>query len=143
MKDPSGLIRTWIYGVLNTKVTYGGSAVPVYSFAPKDAAMPYILLAGQTGSSELEESTKDTYITRHSITIEIYASGTGNRASYVPVNTISDSVVQLVRTRTKITITGYNVVSIVFDSSLTDAYISDTNTITLKVLNFTLIMEES
>jgi len=143
MKDPSGLIRTWLYGVLNTKVSYGGSVVPVYSFVPKNAAMPYILLAGQTGSSELEESTKDTYITRHSITVEIYASGTGNRASYVPVNNISDSVAQLVRTRNKITMSGYNIISIVFDNSLTDAFISETNTITLKVLNFTLTIEES
>lgn len=91
----------------------------------------------------MEESTKDSWITRHSITIEIYASGTGNRASYVPVNTISDSVTQLVRTRSDITLTGFNVISIVFDSSLTDAFISETNTITLKVLNFTLIIEES
>lgn len=143
MKDPSGLIRTWLYGVLNGQVSYSSSTVPVYSFAPKDAAMPYILLAGQSASSENEESTKDAWITRQSFTIEIYSSLTGNDASYVPINTISDSVVQKVRTRSAISISGYNVISCVLDSTITDMMDFETKIVGIKILNFTMIIEES
>ena len=143
MKDPSGLIRTWLYGVLNTKVSYKGSTVPVYSIAPKDTTMPYILLGQQSGDAEINESTKDTWITRQSFTIDIYTSGKGNRTSYVPLNTISDSVIKLVRTRSDITITGFNVVSLVVDSILTDVMDFGTKIVLIKIINITLIMEES
>ena len=143
MKDPSGSIRTWLYGVLNTTVTYNAVAVPVYSFAPRNAAMPYILLAGQSSVSELEESTKDCYINKQSFTIEIYsANDNGNDATYKVVNTISDSVLQLVRTRTAPTISGYTVISVVLDSMLTDMMDFETKIIAIKILNFTMIIEE-
>ena len=143
MKDPSGSIRTWLYGVLNTTVTYNAVAVPVYSFAPRNAAMPYILLAGQSSTSELEESTKDCYINKQSFTIEIYSSNAnGNDATYKVVNTISDSVLQLVRTRTAPTISGYTVISVVLDSMLTDMMDFETNIVAIKILNFTMIIEE-
>jgi hypothetical protein len=142
MKDPSDNIRTWLYGVLNTTVSYGGSVVPVYSFAPKDAAMPYILLAGQSSSSELDESTKDCYINKHSFTIEIYSSHTGNDATYKAVNTISNSVLVLVRTRTAPTISGFTVISVVLDSMLTDMMDFDTKIVAIKILNLTMIIEE-
>lgn len=140
MKDPSGLIRAWLYGVLNGTVSYGGSAVPVYSFPPKDAAKPYMLIAEQ--SSTGEDSTKDVYISKHLITLEIYSSHTGNDASYVPINTIADSAIQLIRKRTKITISGYNVISLVFDGSITDRIDYDTEIVLIKVLNFTLTIAE-
>ena len=142
MKDPSGLIRTWLFGVLNGKVSYLTVNVPVYSFAPKDTAMPYILLAGQSSSSENDESTKDCWINKHSFTIEIYSSHTGNDASYVPINTISDSVIQLVRTRTAPTISGYTVISVVLDSMITDMLDFETKIVGIKILNFTMIIEE-
>jgi len=142
MKDASGLIRTWLFGVLNGQISYGGSVVPVYSFAPKDAAMPYILLAGQSAGSELDESTKDCYINKHTFTIEIYSSHTGNDASYVPINTISDSVLQKVRTRTAPTISGYTVISVVMDSMVTDMMDFETKIVAIKILNFTMIIEE-
>lgn len=140
MKDPSGLIRTWLYGVLNGTVSYSGSTVPVYSFPPKDAAKPYMLIAEQ--SSTGEDGTKDTYISKHGITLEIYSSHTGNDASYVPVNTIADSAMQLIRKRTKVSLSGYNVISLVFDGSLTDRIDYDTEIVLIKVLNFTLTIAE-
>lgn len=142
MKDPSGLIRTWLFGVLNTNVSYGGSVVPVYSFATKDAAMPYILIGQQSGGSEMERSTKSSWVTSQSVTIEIYAASTGNDASYVPLNTIADSVIQLVRTRSAILIAGFNVVSCVVDSIITDCMDFETNIVLVKLINITLIIEE-
>jgi hypothetical protein len=141
MKDPSGLIRTWLFGALNTKVSYNSVVVPVYSFAPKDAAMPYILLAGF--SSPGEDGTKDCYISKHQVTVEIYTSNTGNNATFVPLDAISDSVLQLLRIRTKVNIgTGYNVVSCVNDGIITDSTSDETNIIMIKILNFTLTIAE-
>ncbi len=90
MKDASDAIRDWLYTVLSGNITYG-TVVPVYSFAPKDAAMPFILIGEQYMYGE-EASTKDDNITENSVTIEVYSSHTGNDASYVPVNTIMDLV---------------------------------------------------
>jgi hypothetical protein len=141
MKDPSGAIRTWLYGVLNTKVTYGGATVPVYSFAPKTATYPYMLIANQ--SSGPDEGTKDTHITNHTVTLEIFTSHTGNDASYVPINTISNTALELIRTRTKITgLTGFNVVACVLDNTITDMFNLDNQTIVMKILNFTLTIAE-
>jgi len=139
MKDPSGSIRTWLYTLLNGTITYG-TAVPAYSFPPKDAAKPYILIAEQ--SSIGEDGTKDCYISKHLITIEIYSSHTGNDASYVPINTIADSILQKVRTRTKVSLSGYNVISLTFDGALTDRIDYDTEIVLIKVLNFTLTIAE-
>jgi hypothetical protein len=141
MRDPSDEIRKWLYGVLNGQVTYNSVVVPVYSFPPKDAAMPYIQIAEQ--SSGPDEGTKDCYITRHTVTLEIYTSHTGNDASYVPVNTISNTALQLIRTRTKVTgLTGFNVVACVLDGTITDRFILDNKIVIIKVLNFTLTIAE-
>ena len=142
MKDPSGLIRTWLFGVLDTNVSYNGSVVPVYSFTSKDAAMPYILIGQQAGVSEMDYSTKSSWVTPQSVTIEIYTSNTGNDASYVSLNTISDSVIQLIRTRAAIVIAGFNVVSCVVDSIITDTINFETNIVLVKIINITLIIEE-
>ncbi len=141
MKDPSGLIRTWLYGVLYTKVSYGGSVVPVYSFVPKDAAMPYILIAEQTGDPE--GGTKDQWMNKHNVTIEIYVSSKGNDASYVPLNTISDSVVQLVRTRTAVTIAGFTVVSVTVQGMVTYSFVGESDIILYKSINITLELVET
>lgn len=141
MKDPAGAVRSWLYGVLNTHVTYGGANVPVYSFVPKDAAKPYIYLAEQ--SSPAEDGTKDCYILKHNFTIEIYTSHTGNDASYIPVNTISDSVLQLIRTRTKITgLTGFNVISSTVESIQTGSIDNDTDILIYKIINIILTIAE-
>ena len=142
MKDAADSIRTWLYGVLNNAVTYNSVAVPVYSFAPKDAALPYILLAGQSSGPENDESTKDSWITRHQIAIEIYSEHTGNDATYKAVNSISNSILLLIRTRTAATMSGYTVVSRVIDSTITDMMDFDTKIIAVKIINLSLIIEE-
>jgi hypothetical protein len=141
MKDPSGVIRTWLYTTLNTHVSYGGSVVPVYSFVPKDAVMPYILIAEQ--SSEKEDGSKDSWIVNNNVTLEIYTSSTGNDASYIPVNTICDSVLQLVRTRTSISLSGYSAISVTVDNTITDRIDNGTNIIILKIINLSLIIQEN
>ena len=141
MKDPSGSIRTWLFGILDENVSYGGSDVPVYSFAPKDATMPYILLGGQ--SSPGEEGPKDAYISTQNFTVEVYTSNLGNDGSYIPCDTIASSILQLVRLRTAITISGYNVISLTFDNMITDAIDVETEIVIYKIMYFTMIIEEN
>ena len=143
MKDASDQIREWAYAVLNGTITYGGSVVPVYSFAPKDQTFPYMVIAEHMMTGE-GESTKDAYLTGHEITIEIYTESIGNDASYVPANTIADSALQLLRTRTKVTgITGYNTISVVTDNMITERILTDRNIIIYKSINIRLLLEEN
>jgi hypothetical protein len=141
MKDPSGVIRSWLYTTLSGQVSYAGVTVPVYSFVPKDSAMPYILLAEQSGGGE--EGAKESWIVRHTATLEVYTSSTGNDASYVPCNTIADSVLQKVRTRTSVTLSGFTVISVVVDNILTDRVDNGTNIIILKIINLSLLIQEN
>lgn len=151
MKDPSDNIRDWVYNVLYGTVFYNGTAIGVYSFPPKDQSKPYILIAEQFMSGE--QGTKDCYITEHDVTIEIYDSSSGNDASYVRVNSICDSVLQLLRQRaietsgsggaTISTITGFNAIRILADTMVTDRITDGTNNIIYKSLNIRLLLEEN
>lgn len=141
MKDPSDNIRDWAYTALNGTVSYGGSAVPVYSFPTKDATMPYILLGEQMMTGE--QGTKDKYINDHELMVEIYVSSTGNRGSYVAANTIADSVIQILRTRTQPTVTGYTCIRLLVDNMITERIITDTNIIIYKSIQIRLLLEEN
>jgi hypothetical protein len=142
MKDPSDNIRDWLYTLLYGNVSYGGSTVAVYSFPPKDQSFPYIVIGEQTMTGE-SESTKDAYITEHEVTIEIWDSYSGNDASYVKVNTIADSILQLVRVRTAITITGYNVIRLLADNMATERVLTEKEIIIYKSMLIRLLLEES
>jgi hypothetical protein len=151
MKDASDIIRDWVYSVLNLTIQYGSAYVPVYSFVPKDAAFPYIVISEQMMTGE--DGTKDKFITNHEVTIEIWSSFQGNDASYVPVNSISDSVLRILRQRTKEThgsggntitgFTGFNAFSITVNNMITDRFLMDTNIIIYKSINIKLILEET
>ena len=141
MKDPSDAIRQWVYDTLNGNVTYNSSAVSVYSFVPFDAAFPYIVIGDQSMSAE--EGTKDCYITNNDIMLEFYSSFDGNDATYAVVNSIADDSLQLLRTRTVQTITGYNPISITLVGSLTDRLLFEDHIEVYKSLTINLILEEN
>lgn len=101
MKDPCDDIRDWLFTVLNNKVSYGGSAVPVYSFPPEDVSYPYILLGEQSG--EGEEGAKDCWMWSVANEIKVLTKfDEASDATYVEANAISNSVMQLVRTKDNI-----------------------------------------
>lgn len=151
MKDPSDVIREWVYNVLNGTIFYGATSIPVYSFAPRNSLMPYIIIGEHIMSGET--GTKDAYITEHEILIEIYTVHTGNDASYAKVNSIADSCIQLLRQRSLEDsgsggedipgVTGYNVIRCLIDNMVTDRIITSTNTIIYKSINVRLLLEEN
>lgn len=152
MKDPSDNIRDWLYNVMYGTITYGDDYIPVYSFPPRDAEMPYIVIGEQMMSGE-DESTKDSWLTEHEVTIEVWDSYTGNDGSYVKVNAIANSILELVRTRNLTVvgsggesiagITGWAVVRLTAEAMLTDRFLWDNNIIIYKSLNIRLLLEES
>jgi hypothetical protein len=152
MKDPSDNIRDWLYNVLYGTVSYGSSYISVYSFPPKDETFPYIIIGEQTMLGE-GESTKDSYITEHEVTIEIWDSYSGNDASYVRVNSIANSILELVRTRSMTLtgsggesisgITGFNMIRLLADAMVTDRLITEKQIIIYKSILVRLLLEES
>ena len=151
MKDPSEDIRQWLHDILHLTVTYNGSYVPCYSFVPKSTAMPYIVLGEQY--MEADESTKDSYITLNSINIEIYASYTGNDASYKMINSLSEDVLALI-TADPITEAGsggsavggidnYNEVNIMVGSIATQRVLFDNEIVIMKSIVIKFRLEEN
>jgi hypothetical protein len=151
MKDASDIIRDWIYGVLYKTILYGGSYVDIYSFPPKDAVFPYIVIGEHVMTGETE-STKDKWLTGHEVTIEVWTSSTGNDASYVPVNSIADSALQLLRQRSTEThgsggstlpgFTGFDCITITVNNLITERFLMDNSIIIYKSINLRLLMEE-
>lgn len=150
MKDPTGAIREWLFDALYANVSYGGTIVPVYSFAPKDASMPYILLAGQ--QMTLDDSTKDSFLTENLATIEVWTSFTGNDASYIEANAIADDIVEILTGEDTVAgsgsqeggavLEGFEHVVVMVESILTDSVLWDNNIIIYKSINLKMLVEE-
>jgi len=150
MKDPSESIRQWLYDILNLTVQYNGSYVPCYSFVPQNVTMPFIVLGEQY--MEADESTKDSSITLNSINIEVYASYTGNDASYKMVNSLSEDILELI-TADPITEAGsggedvggiddYNAINIMVGSIATQRVLFDNNIVIVKSIVIKFRLEE-
>ena len=151
MKDPCDDIRDWFYTTLNGNVTYGGSAVPVYSFPPEDVSYPYILIGEH--SSDGEDGAKDKYMMDVATNVHIYTEHTGHDASYVPVNTIGNSVMQLLRTRATGNVYGYdegstmlvnfNCIRVRVGAMNTERILNDNEIIISKTISINLLVEEN
>jgi len=151
MKDPSEGIRQWLYDILNLTVSYGGPYVPCYSFVPLSISKPFILLGEQY--MESDESVKDSYITINSIAIEIYASYSGNDASYKMINQLGEDVLELVTAdpMTQVgsggestgTITGYDTINIMVQSISTQRVLFDNEIVIMKSIIIKFRLEEN
>mgnify|MGYP000925222797 CR=1 FL=1 len=150
MKDPCDDIRDWMYATLNGAISYGGSVVSVYSFPPPGAAKPYIVI-GDHEAAEIQP-TKDCYIWDVTTTIEIYtAFANATKASYIPVNSISSQVLQLLVQRAYggygveeggVAFNDFNLVTCRPTGMRTERRISDTDIIIYKELNINQLLEE-
>ena len=151
MKDASDVIRSWAYGVLYKTITYDSAYVDVYSFAPTDAEMPYIVIGQQTMGPQ--NGAKDRYMATHELMIEIWTAFDGNDVSYVPANTIADSALQLlVQRQIELTgsggtaldgFTGFNCAEITVGGIITDTFLFNDKIVAFKSINLILQMEES
>ena len=150
MKDPSDDIRDWLYTTLNGHVTYGGSNVPVYTFPPENVSYPYIVLDEQSG--EGEDGTKGSWMWDVSTQLTIYTKQYIHDASYVPVNSISSTIMNLVRTFTTgdsyatdespVTLTNFNLVRVRMGAFSTERILEDDNIRINKQLTINILVEE-
>jgi len=150
MKDPSDSIRQWLFNILNNTISYSGSYIPCYSFVPKDASKPSIIIGEQY--MEADESTKDSWITVNSVVLEIYASYSGNDASYKLINSVGEDVLELVTAEplTSVgsgsiavtTVTGYDVISVMVQSIATERILFDNEIVLMKSIIIKLTLEE-
>ena len=132
---------------ISGSLTYGGTAVPVYSFVPRSVTVStggHFVLIGEQ-SIVTEQSVKDAYITENDVTVEVWSQfTTGNDATYVPVNTIADSVLQLLRDRTSTTfISGFTIISLTLVTANTERFEFNNKTNIVKSIIIKIILEES
>ena len=151
MKDPSDDIRDWLYTTINGHVTYGGANVPVYTFPPENVSYPYIVFGEQSG--EGEDGTKDKWLWNVANQIIVLTQHFGTDASYLPVNSISSQIMQLVRTFTTgdsyatdevpVTLTNFALLRVRVGAFSTERILNDNEIIISKQLSINLLVEES
>ena len=120
MKYAGGELLAAYYTALNGNVSYGGSAVPVYSVVPPDATLPYIHL---NTLDTIEGGTKDAFINDVELLIDIYTES----RSYAPVQSISNSVLQLVKANrgSVLTLTNFTIIAQEIAGARETEYIDD------------------
>ena len=99
MKDPSHVILGALYTALNTNVSYGGSVIPVYTriIEWEDRDVDQMIQLSEVRLDE--DGPKDAYLSKGTVDIYIDTFFTGkNEGSWVPVNSISTSLTQLIDT---------------------------------------------
>jgi hypothetical protein len=93
MRNIKKFVRKAYWSALNSTITYKGVPVPCYdTFAPDNAAFPYILITNQTQEDD-KDNQEYNYIT--TITLDVV---TGAIAPYgrFDADTIADSILQIV-----------------------------------------------
>jgi len=150
MKDPSDDIRDWIYTMLNNNVVYNAVAVPIYSFPPENVTYPYIVIGEQSG--EGEEGAKDRWLWDVTTDIQVFTQHRGTDASYVPVNTITSTCWQLLRTldtpdsyatdEDTVALANFSLVRVRVGSFNTDRVLNDNEIIISKQFSINLLVEE-
>lgn len=100
MKDIGLSLRTAYYNRLQGAVTYGGEVVNVYdsSSVPSVANKPYILLSTYI-STELGEGSKQSYAQEVTLLIDVVTKFPNSMGGKKIADTISNSVIELIRTR--------------------------------------------
>lgn len=153
MKDPCDDIRDWLYTSLNGNVSYAGSVVPVYSFPPEDVTYPYIVIGEH--SAEGEESVKDRYMWDVTTMLEIRSELDVHDASYLPVNSISNQIMQLLRVsfpeggyaygrdEGAVAMNNFNVIRVRFGAFNTQRELGETKILISKQLSINLLVEEN
>jgi hypothetical protein len=150
MKDPCDDIRDWIYTTLSGHISYGGALVPVYSFPPENVSYPYIMIGEQ--SAQGEDGAKDRWLFDVTTMLHIFTQHKEHDASYVPVNTISSSVMERIRRRNRgdsyatgeetVTLANFELVKVNIGPFTTERYLTETGVILGKQISINTLVEE-
>ena len=122
MKDIGLSLRTAYYNRLQGAITYAGSVVNVYdsSSVPSNADKPYILLSTYI-STELGEGSKQSYAQEVTLLIDVVTKFPNSMGGKKQCDTISNSVIELIRTRQAgyLTLSGFQIITTLLDSNQT------------------------
>jgi len=141
MTDLSSALYTAFYSALNT-ISYGGSTIGCYSFAPNDAEMPYIVLDNPI---YIENGTKDRALFDTTINVKIYDASDSREATTNAIDAIGNSVINTILTTIteRISLSGYATVDVKLDNVvILSPEMTETQAIWIKIIRFRLIIEE-
>lgn len=142
MTNPSVALQTAYYTALTSPaITIDGTTINVYSdMAPTSATGSYIVLGQQTFVDDADKEAFGTQATQNVTVVTVFDSDMGGKKLS---SRISDVVMQRIRTRARLTLTGYNMITSTLDSYLTISEQSATKTIIRAELRFRHIIEQS
>jgi hypothetical protein len=93
MRNIKKFVRKAYWSALNSTITYKGIPVPCYdTFAPDNAAFPYILITNQTQEDD-KDNQDFNYIT--TITLDVVTAGIAPYGR-LDADSIADSILQIV-----------------------------------------------
>jgi hypothetical protein len=93
MRNIKKFVRKAYWSALNSTITYKGVPVPCYdTFAPDNAAFPYILITNQTQEDD-KDNQDFNYIT--TITLDVVTAGIAPYGR-LDADSIADSILQIV-----------------------------------------------
>jgi hypothetical protein len=93
MRNIKLFVRKAYWTALNNTITYKGGQIPCYdTFAPDEAAFPYILIGNQTQEDD-KDNQEFNYIT--TITLDVVTAGIAPFGR-IDADTIADGILQIV-----------------------------------------------
>lgn len=142
MTNPSVALQTAYYTALTSPaITIDGTTISVYSdMAPTSATGSYIILGQQTFVDDADKTVFGTEATQGVTVVTVFDSDMGGKKLS---SRIADVVMQRIRTRARLVLSGYNMITSTLDSYLTISEQSPTRTIIRAELRFRHIIEQS
>lgn len=142
MNNPSVALQTAYYTTLTSPaITVDGNTISVYSdMAPTSATGSYIVLGQQTFVDDADKTVFGTEATQNVTVVTVFDSDMGGKKLS---SRIADVVMQRIRTRAGLALSGFNMITSTLDSYLTISEQSATKTIIRAELRFRHIIEQS
>jgi hypothetical protein len=140
MNNPSVALQTAYYTALTSPaLTVGGNTIPVYSDMAQNSATNYIVLGQQTIVDDADKEAFGSQMTQSVTVVTTFDSDIGGKKLS---SQIADAVMQRIRTRARLALTGFNMITSTLDSYVTISEKTSTTTVIRAELRFRHIIEQ-
>lgn len=140
MNNPSVALQTAYYTALTSPaLTVGGNIIPVYSDMAQNSATNYIVLGQQTIVDDADKEAFGSQMTQSVTVVTTFDSDIGGKKLS---SQIADAVMQRIRTRARLALTGFNMITSTLDSYVTISEKTSTTTVIRAELRFRHIIEQ-
>lgn len=96
MKFPGKEVIKAYKTALDGNITYNATNVPVFTWTPATEQAPYIYISDFTDFTDFEGTCKDTWGHNTTTLIEVVTRFEGDSGSQLPVNEITNSIIELI-----------------------------------------------